>query len=109
MIIHAYNDHVRLLSPEPLVVEQPQSTRVEGAGIVMQSQCYGRSGDAGGTNWRRMSIFLRAVDQDDIRALLHPFENNLAPVRRDVEVADIDVGGEARQLPLGTALQVDEP
>src|SRR6267378_5924262 len=37
MIIYAYNDHVWLLSPEPLVVNQPQSTRVEGASIVMKS------------------------------------------------------------------------
>jgi len=29
VIIHAYNDHVRLLSPEPMVVKQPQLTRVE--------------------------------------------------------------------------------
>jgi hypothetical protein len=36
VIIYAYH-HVRLLPPEPLVVEQPKSTRVEGADIVMQS------------------------------------------------------------------------
>src|SRR5260221_10256142 len=30
---------VRLLPPEPLVVKQPQSTRVEGADTVMQSSC----------------------------------------------------------------------
>jgi hypothetical protein len=29
VVIYAYNHHVRLLSPEPMVVEQPQSTRVE--------------------------------------------------------------------------------
>ena len=29
VIIHTYNDRVRLLSPEPLVVKQPQFTRVE--------------------------------------------------------------------------------
>src|ERR1700719_488983 len=29
MIIYAYQHHVRLLSPEPVVVTQPQSTRVE--------------------------------------------------------------------------------
>ena len=29
MVIYAYNHHVRLLSPEPEVVKQPQSTRVE--------------------------------------------------------------------------------
>src|SRR5215472_17652194 len=35
--IHAYNHHVGLLPPEPLVVMQPQLTQVEGVGIVMQS------------------------------------------------------------------------
>ena len=34
------NDHVWLLSPEPLVVNQPQLTRVEGASIVMESFRY---------------------------------------------------------------------
>jgi hypothetical protein len=29
VVIYAYNHHVRLLSPEPMVVEQPQFTRVE--------------------------------------------------------------------------------
>src|SRR5205814_9355811 len=29
LVIYAYNHHVRLLSPEPAVVEQPQFTRVE--------------------------------------------------------------------------------
>src|ERR1700686_1376898 len=33
VIIYAYH-HVRLLPPEPLVVKQPKSTRVEGADIV---------------------------------------------------------------------------
>src|SRR5277367_6575034 len=31
VIIYAYNQHVWLLSPEPLVVDKPQSTRVEGS------------------------------------------------------------------------------
>src|SRR6266550_529990 len=31
LIIYPYNDHAWLLSPEPLVVNQPQSTRVEGS------------------------------------------------------------------------------
>jgi hypothetical protein len=44
VIIYAYNDHVWLLSPEPLVVNQPQSTRVEGASIVMKS-CRAGAGD----------------------------------------------------------------
>src|SRR6202040_2011857 len=29
VVIYAYNHHVRLLSPEPMVVEQPKFTRVE--------------------------------------------------------------------------------
>ena len=29
VVIYAYNHHVRLLSPEPMVVNKPQSTRVE--------------------------------------------------------------------------------
>jgi hypothetical protein len=37
VIIYAYNQHVRLLPPRALVVEQPQSIRVEGADIVMKS------------------------------------------------------------------------
>src|SRR5215475_4585165 len=38
VIIYAYNHHVRLLPPEPVVVKQPKFTRVEGVGIVMQSR-----------------------------------------------------------------------
>jgi hypothetical protein len=37
VIIYAYNQHVWLLSPEPMDVDKPQSTRVEGASIVMKS------------------------------------------------------------------------
>ena len=29
VVIYAYNHHVRLLSPEPMVVKQPKFTRVE--------------------------------------------------------------------------------
>src|ERR1700746_516025 len=29
VVIYAYQHHVRLLSPEPVVIEQPKSTRVE--------------------------------------------------------------------------------
>src|SRR5580704_7205659 len=37
VIIYSYNDHRWLLAPEPLVVDKPQSTRDEGASIVMES------------------------------------------------------------------------
>jgi hypothetical protein len=39
VIIYAYDQHVWLLSPEPMVIDKPQSTRVEGASIVMKSCC----------------------------------------------------------------------
>jgi hypothetical protein len=38
-VIYALYHHVRLLSPEPMVVDKPQSTRVE-ADIVMQSSVF---------------------------------------------------------------------
>jgi len=38
VVIHAYNQHVRLsFLPSAVVVRQPQFTRAEGVGIVMQS------------------------------------------------------------------------
>jgi hypothetical protein len=40
VIIYAYDQHVWLLSPEPMVIDKPQSTRVEGASIVMKSYSY---------------------------------------------------------------------
>jgi hypothetical protein len=49
------------------------------------------------------------IEQHHIRALLHSFEGNFAAVRRDVEVANVEVGRKVGQLPLGARLQVDEP
>src|SRR5258708_38587424 len=60
VIIYAYNDHVWLLSPEPLVVNQPQSTRVEGASIVMKSCGYWeelvRFGESGAREQSRSKV-----------------------------------------------------
>jgi hypothetical protein len=49
------------------------------------------------------------IEQHHIRAFLHSFEGNFTAVRRDVEVANVEVGRKVGQLPLGTRLQVDEP
>jgi hypothetical protein len=38
VIIYAYNHHVRLLSPEPMVVKQPQFTRVEEPTLLCNHQ-----------------------------------------------------------------------
>jgi hypothetical protein len=37
VVIYAYNHHVRLLSPEPMVVMQPQFTRVEEPTLLWRS------------------------------------------------------------------------
>ena len=49
------------------------------------------------------------IQQYYVRALLHSFEDNFTTVRGDVEVANIKVGREIGQLPLGARLEVDEP
>ena len=49
------------------------------------------------------------IEQHHIRTLLHSFEDDFAAVRGDVEVANVEVGSEVGQLPLGAVLQVDEP
>ncbi len=43
--------------------------------------------------------YWRALDKDDVGKLLHLLENDLPPVRRDVEVPHAEVSGEAGQLP----------
>src|ERR1700684_3322748 len=63
VIIHAYNQHVRLLSPEPMVLDKPQSTRVSGAGVVMQSsavlelQMSGKSGGLNGSTQHFLGVY----------------------------------------------------
>ena len=49
------------------------------------------------------------IQQRHIGALLHSFEDNFTTIRRDVEVANVEVGSEVGQLPLDARLQVDEP
>ena len=49
------------------------------------------------------------IQQHHIRMLLRSFKDNFAAVWRDVEVANVEVGSEVGQLPLGARLKVDEP
>ena|SRR5580658_9188511 len=49
------------------------------------------------------------IHQNHVRALLHSFENNLTAVWGDVEIANVEVGSQVGQLPLGARLEVDEP
>ena len=59
--------------------------------------------------WVEASLWPGEIQHRQIRALPHPFENNFTTIRRDVEVANVEVGSEVGQLPLGARLQVDEP
>src|ERR1700682_6317596 len=59
--------------------------------------------------WVEAGLASGEIQQRHIRALLHSFEDNFTTIRRDVEVANIEVGSEFGQLPLGARLQVDEP
>lgn len=36
VIIYAYNQHVRLLPPEPLIVGQPKSTRIKEPAVLIR-------------------------------------------------------------------------
>ena len=49
------------------------------------------------------------IQEHHIRALLHSFEDNFAAIRGDVEVANIEVRREVRQLPFRACLEVDDP
>src|SRR5580658_5226871 len=49
------------------------------------------------------------IQQHHIRVFLHSLEHNLTPVRRNVEVANVEIGGEVGQLSLRARFQVDEP
>jgi len=47
VVIYAYNHHVRLLSPEPVVVKQPQFTRVEEPTLLCNQLHSGSNSDNG--------------------------------------------------------------
>jgi hypothetical protein len=49
------------------------------------------------------------IQQHQVGAFLHSFEDNFAAVRREIEVAHVEVGRKARQLPLGPRVKIDEP
>src|ERR1700722_9878609 len=49
------------------------------------------------------------IQQYDIRVLLHSLEYDFTAVGGYVEVANIEVGSQVGQLPLGAGLEIDEP
>ena len=49
------------------------------------------------------------IQQHNIGALLRSFEDNFTAVWRDVEVANVEVGTDIGQPPLGARIQVDDP
>ena len=49
------------------------------------------------------------IQQHYVGVLLRSFEDNFAAVWRDIEVANVEVGSDVGQLPLGARLEIDEP
>ncbi len=52
-------------------------------------------------------LFSPEFQQHHIGVFLDTFENNVAAVWRNVEIANVEIGGEVGQLALGARLQVD--
>jgi hypothetical protein len=73
---------------------------------ISQIQFVGREGC---DKVRRFGLWPGKIQQHHFRVLLHSFENNVAAVRGNIEVTNIEIGSEVRQLPLGARLQVDQP
>src|SRR5215213_3586348 len=51
----------------------------------------------------------RQVDEHDVRVLFHALDDELTAIRRDVEVADVEVSRELRQTALRAAVHIEEP
>ena len=56
-----------------------------------------------------LGLWSREIQEDHIRVLLHPFEDSLTAVWRDVEVANVEIGSEIGQPSLGARLQLEKP
>ena len=54
-------------------------------------------------------LWSREIQQHHIRTLLGSFEHNFSAIRRNVEVANVEIRSEVGQLPLSTRLQVNPP
>jgi hypothetical protein len=56
-----------------------------------------------------LESWLGEVQQHHIRLFLHTFESDFVAIRGNIEIADIEVGRQVRQLSLSAGLEIDEP
>jgi hypothetical protein len=57
----------------------------------------------------RAGSWSREIQEHNVGVLLDSFEDDFTSVGGDVEVANVEVGREVRELTLGACFQVDEP
>jgi len=58
---------------------------------------------------KRRPISLRSFDEDDIRFVPGPIEEQLAAVRGNIEITDRKTAAERRELPLASSLEITDP
>ena len=63
----------------------------------------------GARRWIKAGLWSGEIQQHNIRALLHSFEDNFTAVWGDIEVANVEIGSELGQLPLDAGVKFDRP
>ena len=51
----------------------------------------------------------RKLEQHDVGMLLHLFDHQFTPVRRDVEITELELRAEVRELPFRSGIEIDRP
>ena len=117
--------------PRPFTASEPAQRSIESApGIIntdlpihaiLQRELRRRPAENSRNIWRgpgtkrhvcakkRTGLGAGQVRQNDLGALLHSFEDDLATVWREVEVLQVEVGGKIGQLALRACWQINEP
>jgi hypothetical protein len=79
-------------------------SRIETRALALTT-CSARYFGAGRlSRWVEAGLWSGEIQQYHIGAILHSFEDNLTAVWRDVKVANVEIGSEVGQLPLGARL-----
>jgi hypothetical protein len=74
VIIHAYNHHVRVLSPEPLVIDKPNSTRAEERSFRSDQDCISMQELASSPDGKSLAFVTNPASD---RCSLHDFPSSI--------------------------------
>jgi len=92
------NRHVRVCVAQTAIpfdrLEEAGSRRVREAQVVSMQVTFGS---------------LRWFDEDDVRFVPRPIEEQLAAIRGNIEITDRELAAERRQLPLVSSLEIADP